>query len=1163
MLTPKGELLRAFTFTDSTLAEIAIDSHIIEGPYETDERTIQMDLTAKKETILEIPYDENLYKIEFPNLNISQWSYTEQFENEMLKQELISGNIESTTELLENEKKSFPSLIKAVNPERENSGNFYLSVSEGDTIKLSIVRFSNEAKEIIVHDIEDTSQTQILVSYLDGEMQSSEDINESSENTSNSFVDTDQLEDNEIISKEPSRQPIKSDSELEDFQMKMGNLQPLATTTDYTEYIGANLSEYDLNDKNSWMTPEFDNVLDFSEVTFQGFGRPGTVLNTPARKGVQFKDFAPDSINNDEFGVFFENVKYNNKDFIDIKMKFDYVQTNPLHHTSVGTLSSINCELRFYNDQPFFIANLSRGVSAARYVIEFYKHNTNIPYSVKLPLIYGDVDGPEQYWVENGTNIAMYPTIFKQKSSDELIIGKKNSEETIVFEPKQKTDISIFEPAERVPSMTFKGSATSAGWMQRPNIPIVNPGDNVLNWSQAIGFHSTVPTQVVKPKKYVSDSDENLVFNNELSDLHEIFTYSLEGKIPQNAYQKYNLSEWVLEDEMPDGLSLVNSVGNIKAYATSNNNQDVTNYFMYDLDETTRKLTIKAKGETLSNPSFYSLLRNLRFDVPVKITELSKINKNSQGKLEIKNKVNLSATYFNGQKDSIDSNEVVTTVKIPKQLTINKSVDKELIETGNQIDPAQPENTSLTTFSYTLTGKNTSFSSIENIRILDVLPFNSDARNSDFSGSYMIKNVSSSMQKSDIYYSVNSVSEFSDPNDLVITQSTGWYKMSEDSSQLANAKALVILAPKIAKNEQIEIKITMQPEQQKAGECFINDASLNSELNDYQKTKEVKTFVVGRDLSGVAWYDDSLDGLIGNKPDQSVLEDFAKDIPVKLYRTSLENPDYKNQLVKESLTGEEFIDSSGNSKIKTNENGEYIFKNLPEGEYVAEFIIDGEIHRVTKQLIGDDVTKNSKADPNDNKTPNYTQPKLNELASVWGQADSINHVTDVNVGLIRPGTIKLFKYEAGTAIDGNKDGELSDPEKATGTPLKGAVFDLYQGHTGTGTKLGTATTDEDGKLQFDVGSGLTENLFPGEYSLVETKAPSGFELLKKPIKVTITQGNQVIQLYQDNDVQTDLPFTGGDNPMIMLLLAAASLMTVGFIGMMLYYRQPKRRRHTR
>ena len=496
-------------------------------------------------------------------------------------------------------------------------------------------------------------------------------------------------------------------------------------------------------------------------------------------------------------------------------------------------------------------------------------------------------------------------------------------------------------------------------------------------------------------------------------------------------------------------------------------------------------------------------------------------------------------------------------------IVVDKTVDKSYVDAGNETDSAQASVPNPTDFTYTISFRNHSAIPMQNVRILDVLPYNGDERGTAFNGDYSIVDVNQlpGNISGTVWFTTNAVPADRDPNAVVL--SSGWYRATSNPAGLKNATAIMVVYDELPQGEDMSFTIKVRPNNQKAGDIYVNAPSLNSHLNQFVQGVPSSVRVVGRDLSGVAWYDDSLDGLIGNKTDPVVPEDFAKDIPVKLYRTSLENPDYKNELVEESLTGEKFIDGSGNSLIKTDANGKYTFSNLPEGEYVAEFVIDGKVHRVTKKLVGDDVTKNSKADPDSYKTPGYTQPKINELAPVWGQGDSINHVTDVNVGLIRPGTINLFKYEAGTAVDGNSDGQLSDPEKATGTPLKDAVFDLIKDHGGTGTKLGTATTDADGKLKFDVGSGLTENLFPGDYSLVETKAPSGFELLKKPINVTITQGNQVIQLYQDNDKGTDLPFTGGDNPMIIVLLAAASLLTVGFIGMMLYYRQPKRRRKLR
>ncbi|MGG5368450.1 SpaA isopeptide-forming pilin-related protein [Enterococcus sp. AZ196] len=485
-------------------------------------------------------------------------------------------------------------------------------------------------------------------------------------------------------------------------------------------------------------------------------------------------------------------------------------------------------------------------------------------------------------------------------------------------------------------------------------------------------------------------------------------------------------------------------------------------------------------------------------------------------------------------------------------IVVDKVVDKPQIESGNEIDPAKPTDSHPTDFTYTVSFKNHSALPMDNVKVLDVLPYNGDARGTDFNGSYSlteVKQLPGGVQGT-IWYTNNPVLPNTDPNSIMLT--SGWYKLGSDMSELKNAKAIMAVYDELDQGKDMSISLTLRPTGQKAGDKYVNAPSMNSHLNKFVQGVPSGVRVYGRDLSGVAWYDDNLDGLIGNKPAGGA-EEWAKDIPVKLYRTSIEVPTYKKELVKESLTGEKFIDASGNSLKKTDANGKYLFENLPEGEYVAEFTIGDKVIqrevRVTKQLEGSDPTKNSKADKESYQTPEYKQPILSEVAGL-GATDSKNHVTDVNLGLIRPSTIRLFKYATGTAIDANQDGKLSEAEKATGTPLKDAEFEVYEGDAKT--PFATETTDSSGYLNF-------VKLFPGEHTLIETKAPSGYELIKSPIKVTITEGNQTIKVYQEDDKKADLPFTGGNGPMFAILLAASGALILGFGYMLWYYRMPKRK----
>ncbi|MGM0113368.1 SpaA isopeptide-forming pilin-related protein [Enterococcus sp. DIV0187] len=485
-------------------------------------------------------------------------------------------------------------------------------------------------------------------------------------------------------------------------------------------------------------------------------------------------------------------------------------------------------------------------------------------------------------------------------------------------------------------------------------------------------------------------------------------------------------------------------------------------------------------------------------------------------------------------------------------IVVDKVVDKPHIESGNEIDPAKPSDTHPTDFTYTVAFKNHSVIPMQNVRVLDVLPYMGDQRGTNFNGSYSLTQVEQlpgSVQGT-IWYTNNFVAADMDPNAVVL--SSGWYKLGSDMTVLKNARAIMAVYDELEQGKDMSISLTLRPSGQKAGDKYINAPSLNSHLNKFVQGVPSGVRVYGRDLSGVAWYDDSNDGLIGNVA-SGAAEAFAKDIPVKLYRTSLEVPSYKKELVEESLTGEKFIDASGDSLVKTDANGKYLFENLPEGDYIAEFIIGDKVVqrevRVTKQLVGSDPTKNSKADKDSYQTPKYEQPSLSDVAGL-GATDAKHHVTDVNLGLVRPSTIRLFKYATGTATDANGDGKLSEAEKATGTPLSGAEFEVYEGDAST--PFATETTDGSGYLNF-------VKLFPGEHTLIETKAPSGYELIKNPIKVTITEGNQTVKVYQENDKKADLPFTGGNGPLLAILLTASGALIFGFGYMLWYYRTPKKK----
>ncbi|MEO1770012.1 SpaA isopeptide-forming pilin-related protein [Candidatus Enterococcus ferrettii] len=488
-----------------------------------------------------------------------------------------------------------------------------------------------------------------------------------------------------------------------------------------------------------------------------------------------------------------------------------------------------------------------------------------------------------------------------------------------------------------------------------------------------------------------------------------------------------------------------------------------------------------------------------------------------------------------------------------QQILLTKTVDKELLEVGAK-DAANPSASSDIT--YTVGLENNSSDKLVDVNLLDVLPFDGDTvRGSDFNGSYKVKNIKMTKGTGSFFYTNSSVPPNQNPNatipGLVAFPSGG------DPALYENAKAIMAKVASIEVDEKVSFEVTLSPTGHMAGDLFRNQAAFNSKLELPVYSNIVQTRVFSRDLKGYVWYDDDYDGLIGTKEDGSA-EDPVANIPVKLYRTSKTNTGYKKQLVKESLRGKSFIDGSGDSLVKTNASGEYMFEDLPEGEYLAEFIVGdlvvSKVVIVTKQLIGSDVTKNSKANPSDYKTPEYPHPELKDLPIALGSGKYIHHVTDVNAGLTRLSTIRLFKYIEGSAVD-DGDGHLSDEEiEKTATPLQYAEFDLFEGNsTKPADKIGSATTDEYGWLEY---TGLP----PGDYTLVETKAPSGYELIKEPIKVNVPKYNYIVKVYVSDSGATLLPFTGGNKAMQIVLVVAGSLMLVGMLGIVHQFHPIKRRK---
>ena len=659
--------------------------------------------------------------------------------------------------------------------------------------------------------------------------------------------------------------------------------------------------------------------------------------------------------------------------------------------------------------------------------------------------------------------------------------------------------------------------------------------------SKDVGNNNYIPTKYDLNNKLVSYPKPTNLYGDTL--LIVPFTSKISKQAVKTSYSSDELVQWQLTpqiqadendevtftitDTLPKELSYV-------AGSTKYGSQEIEPIVKEEGDSIS--LTWSIPYHKVNNP-----IQKLTFDTIVNGRNIQYDPTNTKS---VTNKAVISAKNKEGLTDdtieSLRSAEASTTITKVSTVFLLKSTSTPIIETG-EADTAISDGEKNTTLAYSLYTKNESKTPTKEVKILDVLPYASDNRGSTFGGTYDLLSANTSGDvKAKIYYTKKTIDSDTNPNDIDI--SNDWLLYS--GGRVMDITAIYAIYDQIGVGEDTSIDFSVVAKKQKVKDTFVNVAKLDNYNNNPVDSVYVKTSVIGRSLGGIAWYDKNLNG----KKDSD--ESIAKDIPIKLYRTSHVNETYKDELVKESLTKQQFIDASGKSLIVTDDKGEYKFSNLPEGDYVVYFEINNEVidkkfkvttkdTEISSQEIG-----TSKADQTTYKTDSYETPALKEN----NFKDKEWKVENINIGLIQPSTVRLFKYETGSANDSDKNGELSDVEKATGKPLMGAIFDIYEGDSKK--PLATETTDKNGFLYFT-------NLFPGDYKLVETNAPDGYELIKTPIKVKITEGSQTILLYQEDDKQTELPHAGGNNPIIIGLVISSVTIILGMIAIMIHFRQMK------
>ena len=143
--------------------------------------------------------------------------------------------------------------------------------------------------------------------------------------------------------------------------------------------------------------------------------------------------------------------------------------------------------------------------------------------------------------------------------------------------------------------------------------------------------------------------------------------------------------------------------------------------------------------------------------------------------------------------------------------------------------------------------------------------------------------------------------------------------------------------------------------------------------------------------------------------------------------------------------------------------------------------------------------------------------------------------------------------------------KITKVEKNTETPLAGAKFNLYKGTNTSGEPIHfvqgdngtyTVTTDENGITELvtpSTGIINVKGLDDGDYRLVETEAPEGYNKLKSPNEINIkvessdngenvtVSGNEITV---ENSTESWLPETGGMGTVIFTVVGVVGVLVI-------------------
>lgn len=203
----------------------------------------------------------------------------------------------------------------------------------------------------------------------------------------------------------------------------------------------------------------------------------------------------------------------------------------------------------------------------------------------------------------------------------------------------------------------------------------------------------------------------------------------------------------------------------------------------------------------------------------------------------------------------------------------------------------------------------------------------------------------------------------------------------------------------------------IKPQGNQPQDSYLNIASFRT-LADKALMSYATVYVVGRELTGLVWYDQNRDGARGED------EALVPGVTVELYRRTQAGGLEK---VTQDVTGAQL------GSVRTDANGAYAFAKLAQGDYVVSFSgADGYDGATAYQADGVEETHNSDAQAAGEAYQTAPDIRFSAADQIVGNLERREHQ---DLGLIRLGDLKIRKAVTG-------DVPAADAEKAFAFAVK-------------------------------------------------------------------------------------------------------------------------------